>query len=110
MHLVLIDGHPDANRLSAHLLDVYRNACKASIVDHIAIRDLSFDPVLHRGCLQPQRWEPDLLDAAQKIDLCDHLVIAFPMWWGAEPAVVKAFIDRLLLPHFAFRYHSDDPW
>ncbi len=32
------------------------------------------------------------------------------MWWGAEPALVKGFLDRLLLPHFAFRYHDDDDW
>jgi len=113
MQYLLIDGHPDKDRLSAALLDLYANFLSDDDeVEHIYLRDLEFDPVFHSGRYdQPQKWEPDLEDVARKIDACDHLVIAFPMWWGAEPALVKGFLDRVLLPHFAFRYHDhDDLW
>ncbi|GAB5489118.1 MAG: NAD(P)H-dependent oxidoreductase [Parasphingorhabdus sp.] len=112
MKYLLIDGHPDADRLTAGLLDHYANNCPADAqVDRIVIRELEIDPILHHGYTQKQSWEPDLQSAAELIDACDHLVIAFPMWWGAEPAIVKGFLDRLLLPHFAFRYHdNDDFW
>ncbi len=109
MRVLLIDGHAETGRLSAHLLDLYKAALPAgSEVERIALAELTFDPVLHAGYTAKQAWEPDLAAAAEAIERCDHLVLAFPMWWGGEPALVKGFLDRVLLPHFAFRYHDHD--
>lgn len=112
MRYLMIDGHPDSDRLTTALLDHYADNCPADAhVDRLALRDMAFDPVLHRGYAQPQKWEPDLERAADLIDRCDHLVFALPMWWGGEPALVKGFVDRVFLPHFTFRYHDhDDLW
>ena len=111
MRFLLIDGHPDSGRLTTALLDHYAASCpKDCEIDRLVLRDMSFDPILHKGYSEPQNWEADLEKAAELVDACDHLVIAFPMWWGAEPALVKGFLDRLLLPHFAFRYHDHDDW
>ena len=111
MRVLLIDGHPDRNRLSAHLLDTYQAALpKGVTVDRIAVRDLAFEPDLSRGYEDAPPLEPDLEQALARIEGCDHLVLAFPLWWGAEPARLKGFWDRVLLPRRAFRYHKDDPW
>jgi NAD(P)H dehydrogenase (quinone) len=111
MKVLLLDGHPDAGRLTTHLLDTYAAALPADAdVTRIAARDLAFSPVLSHGYKQRTEWEPDLLKLAEAIDACDHLVVAFPMWWGAEPAQLKGLIDRVLLPGFAFAYHVGDPW
>lgn len=108
MRYLLIDGHPAGDRLTAHLLDSYQAALPAGAqIDRIALRDLTFDPILHHGYVQPQPWEADLEKAADMLDACDHLVVAFPMWWGAEPTLLKGFLDRVLLPHFAFRYREE---
>ncbi|WP_374633731.1 NAD(P)H-dependent oxidoreductase [Paracoccus sp. (in: a-proteobacteria)] len=108
---LLIDGHPDASRLSAHLLDLYQQALPAgTALDRIAIRDLDFDANLSRGYHDIPPLEPDLERAARLIQGCDHLVLAFPLWWGAEPARLKGFWDRILLPGRAFHYHEKDPW
>ncbi len=108
---LLIDGHPDADRLSAHLLDGYRQALpKDTPLERIAIRDLDFDADLSRGYDAIPPLEPDLERALALIEGCDHLVLAFPLWWGAEPARMKGFWDRVLLPRRAFRYHQKDPW
>lgn len=111
MNILLLDGHPDAGRLTTHLLDVYASALPTSAeVTRIAVRDLAFSPVLRRGYKQRTDWEPDLHRLAKLLDACDHLVVAFPMWWGAEPAELKGLIDRLFLPKFTFAYHVGDPW
>lgn len=111
MKVLLLDGHPDKGRLSSHLLDHYRdNLPSDCAVEYVAVRDLAFDPVLRHGYRQRTPWEPDVAAFAQKLDACDHLVVSFPMWWGAEPAELKGLLDRVLLPGFAFAYHADDPW
>lgn len=108
---LLIDGHPDADRLSAHLLDVFQKALPAGTpVDRIAIRDLDFDADLSRGYDDIPPLEPDLDRALNLIEGCDHLVLAFPLWWGAEPARLKGFWDRVLLPRRAYRYREKGPW
>jgi NAD(P)H dehydrogenase (quinone) len=111
MKVLLLDGHPDEGRLTTHLLDTYAAALPATAqVTRIAVRELAFTPILRRGYKQRTEWEPDLYPVAEAIDACDHLVVAFPMWWGAEPSQLKGLIDRLFLPGFTFAYHKDDPW
>lgn len=110
MRVLVIDGHPDEGRLLTALLDRYAAALPAEAeVERIAVRDLAFEPNLRRGYAAVQEWEPDLIKFAQALDAADHVVIGFPMWWGAEPALAKGLIDRILIPGYAFRYHKDDP-
>ena len=109
--VLLLDGHPDRDRLTAHLLDGYASALPADAsATRIALRDLDFDPVLHHGYARPQPLEPDLEHVWTQIEASDHLVLAFPLWWGAEPALVTGFWQRILLPERAFSYHDRDPW
>lgn len=109
MKVLLLDGHPDAGRYCSHLLEQYRAALPADCnVTAVALRELAFDPNLAHGYRQRTAWEPDLTRIAEALDACDHLVIAFPMWWGAEPAMLKGLLDRLFLPGFTFAYHDQD--
>ena len=111
MRILILDRHPDTNRLTSHLLDLYQAGLAPGYeVDRIAVRDLQFDPVLHHGYAKRTEWEPDLHRVAALLDACDHLVVAFPMWWGSEPAHLKGLLDRLLLPGLTFAYHDDDNW
>ena len=111
MNVLLIDAHPDEGRLTSHLIDVYEDFLPTDLNRaRIALRDLEFSPNLKHGYAKRTDWEPDVERMAAAIDACDHLVIAFPMWWGAEPAELKGLLDRMLLPGFAFAYHEDDPW
>ncbi|MBY0344669.1 MAG: NAD(P)H-dependent oxidoreductase, partial [Sphingomonadales bacterium] len=111
MNVLLIDAHPDEGRYCSHLLDVYRAALPAgATVTLVALRDLRFDPNLAHGYRQRTEWEPDLQRMARLLDACDHIVFAFPMWWGAEPATLKGLLDRLSLPGFTFAYHENDTW
>lgn len=110
MHCLILDGHPDGGRLVTSLLDSYAAALPAGTqLTRFAVRDLAFDPNLRAGYSADQPWEPDLQALAAAVDACDHLVVAFPLWWGAEPAQLKGLLDRLLLPGWAFRYHKGDP-
>ncbi|MFL0356720.1 NAD(P)H-dependent oxidoreductase [Erythrobacter sp. GH1-10] len=111
MNVLLIDGHPDAGRFSAHLLDLYEHALPPGCeVTRVAVRDLEFTPILKHGYKKRTEWEPDIAALAGKLDACDHVCFVFPMWWGAEPALLKGLIDRLFLPGFTFAYHDDDTW
>lgn len=107
MNILLIDGHPDEGRFSSHLLDLYHEALPPDCtVTRVNVRELEFTPNLRHGYRKRTDWEPDIGALAELFDACDHVVFAFPMWWGAEPALLKGLIDRLFLPGFMYEFRE----
>jgi putative NADPH-quinone reductase len=56
------------------------------------------------GYAAEQALEPGLALAQKLLKGADHVAWFYPNWWGGPPALVKGFIDRALLPGFAFRH------
>ncbi|MGF7204074.1 putative NADPH-quinone reductase [Sphingobium olei] len=46
----------------------------------------------------------DIEHAQQAIMRAEHLVILYPLWLGDMPALLKAFLEQVARPSFAFRY------
>ena len=104
--VAVIVGHPAADSWCGALADSYAAAARAGghEVRMLQLAQLDFDPRLHAGYRQIQALEPDLLAAQATVAWAEHLVIAYPIWWGSVPALLKGFLDRILLPGFAFKY------
>ncbi len=104
--ITIISGHPVAESFCSALAKAYADGARDAgheVREH-PIADLEFDPILWRGYLEIQPLEPDLLKAQEDIRWGNHLVFAFPIWWGGPPALLKGFIDRVFHPTFAFKY------
>jgi len=110
--ILVILGHPSANSFCAALAEAYGEGAGASghEVRQLHLGKLSFDPILHNGYASVQQLEPDLVAAQETILWAQHIVFIYPTWWGAMPALLKGFIDRLFLPGFAFRYRENSPF
>ena len=104
--VAVIVGHPAADSWCGALADSYAAAARAGghEVRVLQLAQLDFDPSLHAGYRQIQALEPDLLAAQATVAWAEHVVIAYPIWWGSVPALLKGFLDRILLPGFAFKY------
>ena len=107
--IAVIVGHPDPRSFCAALAGAYAEGARAAgaEVRLINLGELSFDPVLHQGYHENQPLEPDLLAAQEAIRWAEVLVFAYPNWWGTVPALLKGFLDRALLPGFAFKYREN---
>ncbi len=109
--ILIINGHPDKKSLCHAFTDAYQKGAQGTAeVRRIDLVDLQFDPILRYGYRVPHELEPDLLKAQQDILWAEHLVWVYPIWWGTFPALLKGFLDRVLLPGFAFKYHKTDPF
>ncbi|MBF0203631.1 MAG: NAD(P)H-dependent oxidoreductase [Desulfamplus sp.] len=104
--ILVILGHPAKNSFCNALADSYITGAKVggNEVKLISLANLSFDPVLHEGYATIQELEPDLVAAQAAITWAQHIVFVYPIWWGAIPALLKGFIDRVFLPGFAFKF------
>ena len=103
--ILIINGHPDKESFSFGLSEAYKKGAEKSNAEikEINIRELTFNPNLEFGYRKRTELEPDLLDAQYKIKWADHIVWVYPVWWSSVPAIIKGFLDRILLPGFAFK-------
>lgn len=110
--ILIILGHPDKTSFNAALAASYRDGAVAAgaEVREIFLGELAFDPILRSGYKEIQALEPDLIATQESIKWADHLVWVYPIWWGTMPALLKGFLDRTLLPGFAFKYRENSRW
>lgn len=103
--ILVLDGHPGHISLSSALCEAYANAARANghQVRHVRLSQLTFDPDFGQAHYAGAKGlEPDLSSLLDAVEWADHLVVAFPLWWGGMPAKLKGLFDRILLPGRAF--------
>ena len=104
--ILVLNANPKPASLSQALAERYAEAASTAghTVQLVHLHALRFEPDLRGGYASRQALEPDLQQLQRQILEAEHLVFAYPVWWGSVPALFKGLLDRLLLPGFAFRY------
>ncbi|TGL22293.1 flavodoxin family protein [Leptospira yanagawae] len=112
--ILIVLGHPNLNSYCAKLAETYSEAARISgyDVNLLKLKDLKFDYNLNFGYDKTvkQELEPDIQLSQSLIQKADHLVFVYPSWWASMPALLKAWIDRVFLPGFAFAYQKHSPF
>jgi NAD(P)H dehydrogenase (quinone) len=98
-HLVIL-GHPSTESFNATLAEAYM-ATVRSKGQHAILRDLyaiDFDPLLKEAerTASGPTMVPD--DARHELELAtqsDVVVFVYPLWFGAPPAIIKGYLDRV---------------
>jgi putative NADPH-quinone reductase len=110
--ILIINGHPDKVSYNFALAAAYKKGAVATgaEVKELIISELSFNPNLEFGYRKRTEMEPDLVMAQECLKWADHLVWVYPVWWGSVPALLKGFLDRVLLPGFAFKKREGSLW
>ena len=105
-NILILDGHPDpsAQRFVHALADAYRQGAEETQheVRIVRLADLTF-PLL-RSQADYENGEP--VEAVRQVqhlmDWATHVVIFYPLWLGSMPAMLKALLEQMLRPGFAF--------
>ncbi|MBL8836227.1 MAG: NAD(P)H-dependent oxidoreductase [Alphaproteobacteria bacterium] len=112
--IAIIDGHPDPEpgRFGHALAQAYAEGALAA-GHEIRRVDIA---ALDVGFLRSARsWEsdaptPDIAAAQEAIGWAEHLVIVYPLWLGAMPALLKAFFEQAFRPGFAIAKGKRTMW
>lgn len=115
MNILIIQGHPDpAGRHYGHAL---AEAYAAGAIEGghevrtVTVAQIDF-PLLR----SKEEWDngpvPEAIKAAQAdIAWANHLLIVYPLWLGALPALLKGFLEQVFRPGFATEPSgSSRPW
>lgn len=106
--VLIIQGHPDAGggHLCHALADAYADGARGAghQVERIDVGRLDFPLLRTQGDFLEGKVPASLAFAQAALTAADHVVIVFPLWLGAMPAVLKGFLEQVLRPGFAFAY------
>ncbi len=107
MRIGIIDGHPDGDpgRFCHALADAYAKGAHEGghEVRMLRLADLAF-PILHdRTGWEAPHASPDLTEAQDLVAWSEHLMLVHPLWLGSAPARLKALLEQVFRPGFAFK-------
>lgn len=103
--ILIIQGHPDPDpaRYCRALAAAYRAGAEAA--GH-AVREIDLATADIPPLRSQAEWTapppPPVAAAQEQIAWAEHLVIVYPLWLGAMPAVLKGFLEQVARPGFAF--------
>lgn len=108
MRALVVYCHPRETSFTASVRDVVLNKLRDAGAE-VRLVDLyarNFDPTLsaseHEGYENcPDNCAPVEQDVTD-IRWCDALIFIYPTWWYGLPAILKGWLDRVLLPDVAF--------
>lgn len=106
--ILIFNGHTAKESFSLALAEAYQKGALSTgaKVDIIHLAELDFGSPFLRNF--KNKNESVVLAQTQKlISENEHLVFVYPTWWYLPPANVKAFIEHVFLPGFAFKYKEN---
>ena len=86
-----VTAHLDAAQVEYRLRDLYRTNFMPVLTEH------ELDCYLDESC----NADPVAQDVAD-VQWADALIFIYPTWWYGLPAMLKGWLDRVLLPGVAF--------
>jgi NAD(P)H dehydrogenase (quinone) len=113
VNVSVILAHPDPGSFNHAIAEAAAAQLRLAghTVDYHDLYKEGFDPLLPAGEIpsEPATPLPPLVAThCDEIAAADGIVIVHPNWWGAPPAILKGWIDRVLRPGVAYRFLEGD--
>ena len=100
--VLVVYAHPDPNSFCGSLRDLVVRTCDSRGAE-LRMHDLydeNFSAVVSANEWRLRGAEPSakphLAPHFADVTWCDTLIFVYPTWWSAQPAVLKAWVDRVL--------------
>ena len=108
MKTTLVLAHPWHGSFNKAILDtiVKKLEAKAKEYQIIDLNKDNFDPVLHEQDLalyaKGKTTDEQVMKYQEMLKETEELVFIFPIWWYDVPAILKGFIDKVMLKGFSW--------
>lgn len=108
MHVLLVSAHPLETSFNAALAAAARRGLESAgaTVDHWDLYAEGFDPVMSRadrlGYHDAGPNHALAQGGIERLQRADALVLCFPAWINSPPAMMKGWLEKVMLPGVAF--------
>lgn len=108
MKTTIILAHPWHGSFNKSIMDttIEQLFCRKKDYQIIDLNKDQFNPVLSESDLslysQGQSRDPLVNQYQEMLSDSDELVFIFPVWWFDVPAILKGFLDKVMLKNFAY--------
>ena len=114
MNIAIVQGHPDpaAGHFCHALADAYASAAEAAghAVRRIDVARLDFPWLKSKTEFDTGTLPAALAEAQSAIAWAGQIVFVYPLWLGGMPALLKAFLEQVARPGFAFEKTPRGSW
>ncbi len=106
--ITIIFTHPWHGSFNKSILDTVTQTLDTKKIKYqvIDLNKDNFDPVLREADLKlyakGESNDPLVEKYQALLKESDKLIFIFPIWWFDVPAILKGFIDKVMLKHFAY--------
>ena len=124
MRVLVVSAHPvpDSYVAAVRAAAISGLVAGGHDVDHLDLDAEGFQPLLTREEWEGHRWTGvetptaappggplpvDVAAHAARLRAADALVLVYPTWWGAQPAIMKGWLDRVWVEGVAFAFRPD---
>lgn len=106
MNILYVNGNPKQKCFHNEIQHSYVSGVDADkhTVRALKLSECSFDPVLRHGYDEYMTEDSEIKASQELVRWADHIVFAYPMWWGGMPSLLSGWIARVFTPGEAFRY------
>ena len=111
MKALLVSAHPCADSYSDSLRAAAGRglATRGYDVTHLDLYAIDFITAMSRSELDAYRAQvpppdPEVREHGELVRAVDVLVFVYPTWWSGPPAILKGWLDRVLVPGVAFTF------
>jgi putative NADPH-quinone reductase len=109
MRVLVVHAHPSPTSFSRALCDAAETALQDAghAVTVVHLDDEGFRPTMSAAERTAYHSETPILDPhverhARLVRHAEALVFVYPTWWAGPPAVLKGWLERVLVPGVAF--------
>jgi NAD(P)H dehydrogenase (quinone) len=113
MRALVVYCHPNPNSFNAAVRDLVIDRLARAGAE-VRLADLyarGFQPVLSgdewQGYLSCPDNQSGVAEDVADLRWCDTLIFVYPTWWYGLPAMLKGWLDRVMLPDVAFLMPND---
>ena len=107
MNVLIILGHPDTKSFNHAVAQTCISQIKTN-GHSVFFHDLyveNFNPVLHIDSKKPDtNFDPQIKLHTNDLMNSDGIIVIHPNWWGQPPAIIKGWLDRVLIPGIAYEF------
>lgn len=100
MNILYVNGHPYKKSFHHAIQQAYKKGVDRHqhTIKVLELGELTFDPVLRGGYSERMAEDQAIKKSQELLKWADHIVFAYPIWWGMMPSVMSGWIARVFVP------------